>query len=194
MRMLSPDFEKNLRYYTEELLKWNRQTALVSLKEAEREDFYFRHIEDSLQILRYLHHTDRTVGDIGSGNGTPGLVCAIADPNEKRCYVLFEKKKQKVTFLKYIIAALKLENVTVAEGDVFQIKIKEKFDVLISRAFTYGDLGPVLLKNLLKKEKNGFFFAGEYNKNYSDHDKKSCMFNSLTEERSKISRQIRAEN
>ncbi len=183
---MKPEILEKLFYYRDQLLLWNEHTALISASDAIEKAFFQRHIFDSLQLLSYLHRTDRKIADIGSGNGAPGLICAIADRDPQRKFTLIEKKLQKVIFLKTIISELGLKNVEVFAGDVNSLSPKAKFDILTSRAFTYAELGEKLIKKLLKNEKSAFFFMGTDNNRY-DFGSGSCyVFKSVTSDVSKI--------
>ena len=98
--------EKNLNYLRL-LLEANQEfnlTGITNPKEA-----ITKHLLDSLSIHPLL--TGKTVADIGSGGGTPGIPLAIAAP--KKQFVLIEAKKKKATFLLETVRELGLKNVAV---------------------------------------------------------------------------------
>ena len=61
--------------YNEFLLENNKKMALIS-KNTEKIAVE-RHYEDSAQIIRYLDKNDKTILDIGSGAGLPGIILDI---------------------------------------------------------------------------------------------------------------------
>lgn len=125
---LPQDFLDKMALYETELVKWNATTDLIG--NSTLDDFFERHILNSLQFITYLKKTDLKIADIGTGAGLPGLVCAAYD--KKRTYYLFEKKKQKLIFLKQMQALLQLKNVKIMSS--FTEKTNIYFDVLTSRA------------------------------------------------------------
>jgi len=79
------------------LIKWNKTMNLVSFKdEAELEEKHF--IDSLLPITSIRKKGYKRVSDIGSGNGFPGIILALAD---KTLYVnLIEQRQKKAVFLK----------------------------------------------------------------------------------------------
>ena len=125
---LSQEFLDKMALYEAELVKWNATTDLIG--NSTLDDFFNRHVLNSLQFVAYLKKTDHKIADIGTGAGLPGLVCAAYD--QGRTYYLFEKKKQKLIFLKQMQALLQLKNIKIMSS--FTEKTNIYFDVLTSRA------------------------------------------------------------
>ena len=90
--------------YLDLLAKWNAAYNLTAVRD--RAEMVPRHIEDSLAILPYLH--GRTVLDVGTGAGLPGLVLAIADPT--RDYTVLDSNGKKARFCEYAVDTLGLRN------------------------------------------------------------------------------------
>ena len=103
---------QQLQDYVDTLLKWNRQFNLVSRKDISR--LPRRHVLDSLAALALLQ--PGRVLDIGSGAGLPGLVLAIASPQQQ--FVLIDRHTRKVRFLQQVITQLELTNVTAQVVDL----------------------------------------------------------------------------
>ena len=78
------------------LVQWQRRVNLVST--ASLADVWRRHILDSAQLHALLPATARTVVDLGSGAGFPGLILAImggptvhlVESNRRKCMFLGE--------------------------------------------------------------------------------------------------------
>jgi len=88
---LSPKLEK----YRELLLKWSKAINLVA--PATLADAKSRHFIDSTQLLPLIPTDTKTLFDIGSGAGFPGLVIAIERPD---IHVhLIESDTKKCSFL-----------------------------------------------------------------------------------------------
>lgn len=129
------DFYKKaamLKLYISEILAFNPTLKLVGDKD--EEDIIIRHILDSAVgyslFLEYTKEGD-IIADLGSGSGLPGIVLAIL--LEDRNFVLVERMKRRVGFLRGVVARLKLDNVRIEEKDIKDIG--EKYNALTCRAF-----------------------------------------------------------
>lgn len=93
--------------------KWNPKINLVS--KSTLNDFWRRHVLDSMQILR-LGGLDNAWTDIGSGGGFPGLVVAIAlaDSRPNTCVTLVESDQRKAAFLRVATSELGLNTRVIA--------------------------------------------------------------------------------
>ncbi len=91
---------EQLKAYESLVRKWNPRINLVS--RASLEDFWNRHIEDSVQICAAASDVDGDWLDIGSGGGMPGIVAAILAKQQNRsCRVtLVESDQRKAAFLR----------------------------------------------------------------------------------------------
>jgi 16S rRNA (guanine527-N7)-methyltransferase len=88
-----------------------RQNLIARSTESEIWD---RHIQDSLQLLR--HAPPGRWLDIGSGAGLPGMVAAIARPDQE--IILVEPRARRAEFLSETAQALGLHNVRVVAAKV----------------------------------------------------------------------------
>ena len=92
-------------------------------------------IEDCLVLVEYLGDA-RTVVDVGSGGGLPGLPLKIARPDLE--ITLIEADQDKAAFLVHACAQLGLEGVRVvarrAEDAGHDPLLREAFDVAVARA------------------------------------------------------------
>jgi len=79
------------------LEKWQAKVNLVS--QDSLADLWRRHILDSAQVFRLLPPAARTVADIGSGAGFPGLVLAIMGRGGPARFHLVESNQRKCAFL-----------------------------------------------------------------------------------------------
>jgi 16S rRNA (guanine527-N7)-methyltransferase len=91
------------------LLQENKKHNLVSRKTVEAD--IEQHIDDSRKIMEYHDLNDKTIVDIGSGAGFPGLVLALFCPQME--IVLAEADVKKSQFLNYIKKELDLPHVSV---------------------------------------------------------------------------------
>jgi 16S rRNA (guanine527-N7)-methyltransferase len=92
---ITDDHRDRLRAYVDLLGKWNRKINLVA--SSTLADVWRRHILDSAQILPLLPTGLRSLADLGSGAGLPGLILAILGaPNVH----LVESDSRKAAFLR----------------------------------------------------------------------------------------------
>jgi 16S rRNA (guanine527-N7)-methyltransferase len=132
---LAPDAEGKLATYLGLLTKWNRVYNLTAVRDEKA--MVSRHLLDSLAVLTSLDESSdvtRSLADVGSGGGLPGIPIAIARPHVK--IELIEASHKKASFLQQAKIELMLENVSIHCGRVELFKPKAYFDVVISRAFS----------------------------------------------------------
>ncbi|HDZ78574.1 MAG TPA: 16S rRNA (guanine(527)-N(7))-methyltransferase RsmG [Gammaproteobacteria bacterium] len=116
--------------YLSLLKRWNRVYNLTTVKSDT--DFVTRHLLDSLSIVPYLH--GRKIIDIGSGAGLPGIPVALACPDKE--VTLLDSNAKRCRFLRQVQAQLKLHNVSIVQQRAEKYHPHEKFDSLLSRAFS----------------------------------------------------------
>ena len=122
---------KKLKLYADELQNWNKLFNLTALEK--KEEIYEKHFYDSLIPLQYVDLKDKSIIDLGSGAGFPGLVIALF--NESADVTLLEPNQKKAHFLQTMVEKLSLKNVTVIVGRAeSQNKLRESFDFVIARA------------------------------------------------------------
>ena len=126
----STDDIKKLSIFHDELLKFNRKYNLIS--KSTEIDIWNRHILDSAQIVKFIGFEDgKSISDMGSGAGFPGIVLSIFNKNSKFHVKLYEKSNIKCDFLENIKNKLSLEY------DVFGNYQDEEInsEYIVSRAF-----------------------------------------------------------
>lgn len=116
--------------YLDLLKRWNRVYNLTAIK-SDRE-LLTHHVLDSLSIVPYLH--GERIIDIGSGAGLPGIPVALACPQLQ--VTLIDSNAKRCRFLRQVKAQLKLQNVAIVQQRVEAYRSDEKFDSLVSRAFS----------------------------------------------------------
>lgn len=144
----------SLLEYKRILLQWNEKMNLTAIEE-DRE-IIIKHFVDSLTILPFLKDC-RSMIDIGTGAGFPGLPVKIAQPSME--IVLLDSLDKRVGFLKAVISELQLAGITAihsrAEDAGMSVQYREKFDVAVARAVASL---PVLLEYCLPLVKTGGIF------------------------------------
>ncbi|MBT8348215.1 MAG: 16S rRNA (guanine(527)-N(7))-methyltransferase RsmG [Sulfurovum sp.] len=127
--VLSSEIIVKLEGFASLLHEWNQIHNLTGAKTVEA---IYVNIVDSLFPLTFIEKP-KTLLDVGTGAGFPGLVLAIALPDTK--VVLAEPLKKRVSFLKYAAIDLALSNVSVEAKRVETVE-REAFDMISSRAVT----------------------------------------------------------
>jgi len=100
--------------YIDILLKWNARINLTAVRDPE--EIVTRHFGESFfaaEVLRSDPVPESAI-DLGSGAGFPGIPLAVHMAGTK--VTLIESNHKKSTFLREVIAALKLQNAVVYAG------------------------------------------------------------------------------
>ena len=101
--------QKNQFKKLEEIFKfWNSKVNLISRKDID--NIYLNHVLHSLSIdkLSIINDNYKTVMDLGTGVGFPGIPLAILYPNNK--FYLIDSKLKKIKIVKEIIKELEIKN------------------------------------------------------------------------------------
>ena len=120
--------------YLELLQKWNRVYNLTAVRDPQ--EMLTHHLLDSLAAVRPLQrHVEqngaRTLLDVGSGGGLPGVVFAICCPELQVSCV--DTVGKKAAFIQQVAAGLRLSNLRGIHARVE--KLTDTYDVVSSRAF-----------------------------------------------------------
>ena len=114
-----------LAEYKAHLVAWNKTHNLISKKQVQKID---DHISDSLIIAPLLK---KTIVDLGSGGGLPGIPLAITNPNKE--FYLIESNTKKSSFLLNTTSRLGLDNTSVISQRIEETETKtfpESFDIV----------------------------------------------------------------
>lgn len=120
-----------LETHRSELERWNRAYGLVK---ASGEELVVRHFLDSLAGLPVIIglHPRRTLLDVGSGAGFPGIPLAVFLPD---CSVtLLERSSRRAAFLANVVLLLGLRHVRVEEKQL--VELTGRFDLVTLRGFS----------------------------------------------------------
>ena len=146
------------------LIEANKNLNLVG--NSTIENIWSRHFLDSVQVIDFIDKNNKTLIDLGSGAGFPGLVLAIVAKDKKIALKikLFEKSSKKVKFLRDLINELHLD-VEVINQNIFGEPKKLLEDVFVTRAFKPLKIILQLIHNKAKNWKKIFIFLGKTGKN-----------------------------
>lgn len=143
--------------YAKELLAYNEHVNLTAIRDPKEVEQ--KHFIDSLSVVPLIPDNTKTLVDVGSGAGFPGLPIAIVCPHIQ--VTLIESIGKKAKFLEYIVDVLKLKNVEVvcarAEEVSKHVDYQNYFDVGVARAVAKLDILSGFVLPLIKK--GGLFLA-----------------------------------
>lgn len=140
-----PQIISKLLIYKELLIKWNNSFNLTSVKNTE---IVTHHFLDCLAVIPFINSS--RLLDVGTGAGLPGIVIAIVNPDIK--VSLIDKVGKKITFIKRIIAELEIKNIETYHDRVELLTSEEKYDGIISRAFSNMEVFIKSTKHLIKTQ------------------------------------------
>ena len=142
----------------EMLNTWNSALNLTAIKDVNQ--MVVLHILDSAVVSPVVNSVGeiKSVADVGTGAGFPGLVLAILNPNLN--FTLIDSVGKKLSFVRQVVTKLKLDNVELINKRCEEID-HEPFDVIVSRAFAPIERMVSLCLPLLKEQ--GRFVAMKAN-------------------------------
>ena len=119
--------------YMNLLLEWNEKINLTAI--VEPEEVILKHFIDSLTINKYIEK-NKTIADVGTGAGFPGIPLKIYRPDLK--VVLVDSLNKRINFLNDVIAKLDLEDISTVHSRIEDFgkdkKYRESFDYVTARA------------------------------------------------------------
>ena len=154
----------SLKKYENILTKANKNLNLIG--NSTINDIWTRHFLDSAQVIDFIDKNDKTLIDLGSGAGFPGMVLAITSKDRKipLKIKLIEKSPKKAKFLKKLIDELQLD-AEVINKNIFEYSKKLSEDVFAARAFKPLKIILPLIHNKAENWKKIFIFLGKTGKN-----------------------------
>ena len=151
--------KEQLEIYKDFLIEYNKHTNLTRI--IDENDIYLKHFYDSLTIVKYIDLSNKkTLLDIGTGAGFPGMVLKIVYPNLE--VTLLDSNNKKITFLKKLSEKLNVKvNAIQARSEEYIKEKREFFDVVTSRAM--ANLRVLLELSIPYVKINGNFIAMKAN-------------------------------
>ena len=125
---VGPEAQARLLAYAALMLKWNRIYNLTAVRD--EISIVQLHLLDSLAVLPFLK--GKSLADIGSGGGLPGIPLAIVRPD--LAVTLVESNQKKSAFQRQAAIELGLSNLRPVCMRVEQLE--GSYDIVTSRAFS----------------------------------------------------------
>lgn len=133
LAQLDIDLDENQRRqlldYLQLLHKWNRTYNLTAVRDPLQ--MVAKHVLDSLVIAPYV--PGKTLIDVGTGAGIPGIPLAIARPDLD--VTMLDSNGKKTRFVAQAIRQLGLANAQVIKSRLEDYQPPQGFDGMTSRAF-----------------------------------------------------------
>ncbi len=143
---ISDDKQDKLIAYLLLIDKWNKVHNLTAIRDPLA--MVTLHLLDSLSVLPHVQAlAPKYLLDVGAGAGLPSIPLAICLPDLQ--VTAIDSVLKKTSFMRQVKGELALTNFQVEYGRVEALKVKQLFDVIISRAFSEIALFLKLTKHLL---------------------------------------------
>ena len=176
---------EKLKKFVNLVLKENKHHNLIS-KSTENQ-IWFRHVLDSAQLVNFIDFKLKSLADLGTGAGFPGLVVEIFNKNKAFHVKLYEKSPVKRRFLSTVIKELDLNAEVLGN-------VKDEIldsDIIICRAFKKLDQVIQVSREIAKKPHKLMILKGqnaqeEINKTFKTKKYSYKLVNSITNDKSKI--------
>ena len=144
-----------LEIYCDFLIEYNKHTNLTAIKT--KEEIYLKRFYDSLTLIKAIDLTkEKTLLDIGSGAGFPGMVLKIFFPNLH--VYLVDSNNKKTKFLEALKDKINVDNTEIINNRIENItnKLINSIDIVTARAVTNL---PVLLELAIPLVKENKYFV-----------------------------------
>ncbi len=139
--------------YLELLLEWNEKFNLTAI--TDKDEIEEKHFIDSIELIKFFDVKNKTLLDVGSGAGFPGIPLAIVEPTLK--ITLLESNGKRVSFLREVVNDLDLKNVDIIQGRSEELGTREKYDIVTARAVK--ELNVLLEITFYLVKVGGYFIA-----------------------------------
>ena len=178
---------EKLDKFRQNVLNYNKKNNLIA--KSTENDIWHRHILDSAQLVKFISFDDnKSLSDLGSGAGFPGIVLSIFNNNRKFHVKIYEKSKVKTNFMRNVSKNLDIK-CDFIESDIFKNKINSEY--IVCRAFKKLDQLLRISRENAKKPHKLIILKGksaqeEINISLKEQKFKYKLVNSITDADSKI--------
>ncbi|WP_395072896.1 16S rRNA (guanine(527)-N(7))-methyltransferase RsmG, partial [Hyphococcus sp.] len=119
------------------LIDWSERHNLIARSTIK--DRWHRHFFDSAQLVPLLPEATKSIVDLGSGAGFPGLVLAAMLAEKNVSVTLIESTQKKCAFLGEAGAAMGLSNIKVIPERIESVGLGFKAEIITARALARLD-------------------------------------------------------
>lgn len=161
---LSETQKEQFKRYYQLLIEENQKYNLTAI--TKEEDVYIKHFYDSIVISKYFDFENKTLVDVGSGAGFPGIPLKIVHPTLH--VTLVEPTLKRANFLKMVIKDLNLKDIEVIAERAENLKLREKYDYGTARAVAQTNILLELITPIVKVNGEIILFKGS---NYQEEIK-----------------------
>lgn len=129
------DMLRQFQRYMELILEWNDKVNLTSITEPE--EFIKKHYVDSIAICSFSQMKEaKSVIDVGTGAGFPGIPLAILYPEKK--FLMMDSLNKRIKIIEELSREIGLQNVVFRHDRAEELaqnkNYREQFDLCVSRA------------------------------------------------------------
>ena len=151
---VNPQAVEKLLQFSDLLLEKNKVMNLTAVTDPK--EVVTRHFLDCAALASHIG-SGKTVLDVGTGAGFPGIPLAILCPGTQ--FTLLDAQRKRIDFLKEVVEELSLSNVMPvhARAEEFAALHRASFDLAVSRAV--ADLRVLVELTLPMVKKGGMFYA-----------------------------------
>jgi len=165
---LNKNQEQQLEKFYNLLINWNKKINLTRI--TTKEDVYLKHFFDSLTLIKVINLNNiKTVCDVGTGAGFPGVILKIVFPKLK--VTLIDSLQKRINYLNEVINELQLDNIEAIHirGEEY----KGQYDLVTSRAV--ANIETLVKYTMHLVSRDGIFVAmkGDLNKELTETVKKN---------------------
>ena len=169
-------------------LDFNKTHNIFARKSAD--EVLEKDINDCKSLIKMIPN-GKTILDLGSGGGFPGIPISIARPKNK--IFLLEGSRKKCYFLKKVVEELQLTNTTVLNKFITKENNIGTFDIITARAFATIEKIAKLTQNNTNKETKLILLKGKKEKiqeELSLLDQKKFKYEIIKQNNKKLERNI----
>ena len=166
--------QRQIKSFVDAAFEFNKTHNIFSRKT--KEEVYEKDVLECLSLCKNVQE-NKTILDIGSGGGFPGVILSITKPNNT--ISLVESSNKKCYFLRKIKHDLSLENINVINQTVVKHNNLGLFDIITARAFASTHKILELTQNNTRKTTKYLLMKGKEtttNKELKDIDNKRYKY------------------
>lgn len=132
--VLTSLMEEQLALYFHFLVEKNKVMNLTGI--TDEEGVYWKHFYDSATLLFNTDAKHKSLCDVGSGAGFPGIVIAILEPTVQ--VTIVDSLNKRILFLQELVEQLKISNVVCIHARAEELANtemhREQYDIVTARA------------------------------------------------------------